>query len=218
MRKKFWRSRGRLPKSMHSHREDRILEYLAMMAVKYMVDPDEFFICIVKAWNKGESVCSQVKVRCRKRMKDSAIFIFTADREVLAQFPISTRILNGENELKNYVDNVYVKAPRVAEAANLKIKDLKAGMKRVSLKARVLEVPERNMVYTRFGVEAYVSNVLIGDETDRIRIALWNQQIDEVSEGDLIMIENCRVASFRGERQLRIGKIKVIKNSASLSN
>jgi len=212
---------GRLPKRMHSHKDEGILGYLAMMAVKYMVDPKEFFSCIVEAWNKGESVCNQLKVRCRKRMRDSAVFIFTADREVLAQFPISTRILNGKNELKNYVDNVYVKAPRVAEAANLKIKDLKAGMKRVSLKARVLEVPERNMVYTRFGAEAYVSNVLIGDETDRIRIALWNQQIDEVSEGDLIMIENCRVASFRGERQLRIGKngkIKVIKNSASLSN
>lgn len=92
---------------------------------------------------------------------------------------------------------------------------LQAGMKKVSLKAMVLEVPERNRVYTRFGAEAYVANVLIGDETGRIRIALWNLQINKVSEGDIVMIENCRVVSFRGERQLRIGKhgkITVVKN------
>ena len=62
-------------------------------------------------------------------------------------------------------------------------------MKKVSLKAMVLKVPERNMVYTRFGAEAYVANVLLGDETGRIRIALWNLRIDKVSEGDIVMIE-----------------------------
>lgn len=218
MQKKNWRGRGRLPKSMHSHKDEKILEYLAMIVVKYKIDPDEFFSCIVKAWNKGETGCNQVKVICRKRMRDSAIFLFTADSEVLAQFPISTRILKGENDLKNYMDAICVKAPQVEEAVNLKIKDLHAGMKNVSLKARVLKVPERNRVYTRFGAEAYVANVLIGDETGRIRIALWNLQIDSVSEGDLIMIENCRVASFRGEHQLRIGKhgkITVVKDAES---
>ena len=215
MRKKFRRGRGRLPKRMHSHKDEGILGYLAVMAVKYKIDSNKFFNCIVEAWNKGESVCNQLKVRCRKRMRDSAVFIFTAGYEVLAQFPISNGILKGKNELENYMDTVCFKAPSVEESANLKIRDLHVGMKKVSLKAMVLEVPERNMVYTRFGAEAYVANVLIGDETGRIRIALWNLQIDKVSEGDIVMIENCRVASFRGERQLRIGKhgkITVVKN------
>jgi len=35
---------------------------------------------------------------------------------------------------------------------------------------------------------------------------LWNQQIDTVSVGDTIQIENARVVTFRGERQLRIGR------------
>ena len=215
MRKKFRRGRGRLPKRMHSHKDEGILGYLAVMAVKYKIDSNKFFNCIVEAWNKGESVCNQLKVRCRKRMRDSAVFIFTAGYEVLAQFPISNGILKGKNELENYMDMVCFKAPSVEESANLKIRDLHVGMKKVSLKVMVLEVPEQNMVYTRFGAEAYVANVLIGDETGRIRIALWNLQINKVSEGDIVMIENCRVASFRGERQLRIGKhgkITVVKN------
>ena len=220
MRKKFWRGRGKLPKSMYSRKDDKVLGYLAIIAVKHKVDPNEFFSCIVDAWNLGESRCNHLKVKCRRRMKDSAIFIFTAGHKVLAQFPISTEILNRETDLKDYMSNVHVKAPSVKKADNLKIKDLKAGMKGVSLKARVLEIPEMKRVYTRFGLEAYVTNVLLCDETGRIRMALWNLQVDKISEGDIVMIENCRIASFRGERQIRIGKngkIRVIKNTASLS-
>ncbi|MCW4020770.1 MAG: hypothetical protein NWF14_06045 [Candidatus Bathyarchaeota archaeon] len=221
MQKKFWRGRGRLPNSMHSHKDERILGYLAMMAVKYKIDSNKFFDCIVKAWNQRESECNQVKVRCRERTRDSAIFIFTAGHEVLAQFPVPTGILQGKNELENYMDMVCVKAPQVEETTNPKIKDLKAGMKRVNLKAKVLEIPEPNRVYTRHGTEAYVTNALVGDETGTTRMNLWNQQINMVSKGDLIKIENCTVASFRGERQLRIGKhgrITVVKNAESLSN
>ena len=111
MRKKFRRGRGRLPKRMHSHKDEGILGYLAVMAVKYKIDSNKFFNCIVEAWNKGESVCNQLKVRCRKRMRDSAVFIFTAGYEVLAQFPISNGILKGKNELENYMDTVCFKAP-----------------------------------------------------------------------------------------------------------
>ncbi len=62
------------------------------------------------------------------------------------------------------------------------------------------------MVYTRFGTEAHISNALIADETGTIRMSLWNQQINMVSRGDSIEIENSKVVSFRGERQLRIGR------------
>ena len=37
-------------------------------------------------------------------------------------------------------------------------------------------------------------------------MSLWNQQIDIVSKGDVVKIKNGRVASFNGERQLRVGK------------
>jgi len=92
------------------------------------------------------------------------------------------------------------------EDANPRIKDLKAGMKQINLKARVLEIPKSKMVYTRSGMMAYVSNALIADETGSIRISLWNQQINIISEGDLINIKKGKVARFRGERQLRIGR------------
>jgi len=216
MQKKFWRGRRERASGKESvSKRRKILEYLATIAVKQGLDASEFFNCIVKAWSQEKSECKQVSVRCRGRTEESAIFLFSVDHEVLAQFPIPTRILRGKNDLESYTSMVYVKTSPLEGAADQRIKDLKAGMKKVNLKAKVLEIPKPNMVYTRFGTEAYVTNVLVGDETGTIRMNLWNQQINVVSEGDMIKIDNGIVTSFRGERQLRIGKhgrIRVIQH------
>jgi len=217
MLKHVWRGRGRLPNSMHSYKDRRILEYLARIAYMHKVDSSGFFDCIVEAWNHKESECEQLVIRCRKKTNDSAIFLFTHVQKVVAQFPISTTILLGSNQLESYMRTMQ---PRRASSvksdagANPRIKNLKAGMKRINLKARVLEIPKSKMVYTRSGMMSYVSNALIADETGSIRISLWNQQINIISEGDLIKIENGKVTRFRGERQLRIGRhgsLSVIK-------
>jgi len=89
-------------------------------------------------------------------------------------------------------------------------------MKRVNIKARVLEVSQPRLVVTRFGFCANVANVLVTDETGNIQLPLWNKQIDEISAGDLIQVENVNVIVFRGVRQLKVGrsgKVSVIKNS-----
>ena len=88
----------------------------------------------------------------------------------------------------------------------MKIKDLRNGMKKVNLKATVLEIARPMLVFTRFGNYASVANALITDETGTIKLCLWNEQIDYVSVGDTVQIENAHVSTFRGERQLRIGR------------
>jgi len=37
-------------------------------------------------------------------------------------------------------------------------------------------------------------------------LCLWNEQITSISVGDTVQIENARISTFRGERQLRVGK------------
>jgi replication factor A1 len=88
----------------------------------------------------------------------------------------------------------------------LQIRDLRAGMKEVNLKAKVLEIARPTLVFTRFGNYASVANALIGDETGTIKLCLWNEQINSVCAGETVQIENAHVSMFRGERQLRIGK------------
>jgi replication factor A1 len=212
MAKQIWRGRGRPLSSMPSYKDGRILESLARIAMLHKVDPSEFFNRIVEAWNRNGSECAQLAIKCRKKTRDSAIFLFTDGRKragkVIAQFPISIAILQGENPLKSYTETLLARTSSVKnfEGADSKISDLKVGMKKVSLKVKVLEVPQSRIVQTRYGTTACVSNAVIKDETGSMKMSLWNQQIEAVHEGDIIGVRNGKVTWFSGERQLRLGR------------
>jgi len=212
MAKQIWRSRGRPVNSMCSNNDGRILESLARIALLHKVDSSEFFNRIVEAWNHGESECGQLAVKCRKRTKNSAIFLFTTGgkpaEKVIAQFPISIAILHGKNQLESITETILTRTSSFKnfEGVPSKIGDLKVGMKKVSLKAEVLETPKPKVVYTRYGTMACVSNTLIRDETGSMKLSLWNHQIGMVHKGDVVDVKNGAVASFDGERQLRLGR------------
>ena len=208
MAKQIWRGRGRPLKSMYSYKDGRILENLARIAMLHKVGASDFFNCIVEAWNHEGSECEQVIIECRKRTKNSAIFLFTNGREVVAQFPISITILQGTNQLESYTKTILARISSVKNFVGVdsKIGDLKVGMKKVSLKAEVLEIPKSKIVYTRYGTTACISNALIRDETGSMKMSLWNQQINTVHKGDVINVKNGTVAWFSGEMQLRLGR------------
>ena len=208
MAKQIWRGRGRPLKSMYSNKDGRILENLARIAMLHKVDASEFFNCIVEAWNHEGSECEQLAIKCPKRTKNSAIFLFTTGREVVAQFPISIAILRGKNQLESYTETILARTSSVKnfEGVTSKIGNLKVGMKKVSLKAEVLEIPESKIVYTRYGTTACISNALIRDETGSMKMSLWNHQISMVHKGDVIDVKNGKVTWFSGERQLRLGR------------
>jgi len=89
----------------------------------------------------------------------------------------------------------------------LKIKDLRNGMKRVSIEAKVVEKTDPREVTSRFKDETYmVATATITDETGSIKLTLWNEQIDQVNIDDKIKVENGYVTSFKGEIQLNIGR------------
>ena len=89
----------------------------------------------------------------------------------------------------------------------MKIKDLRNGMKRVSIEAKVTEKSDPREVTSRFKNETFnVANAVITDETGSIKLTLWNEQIDQVNIDNIVKIENGYVTSFKGEIQLNIGK------------
>jgi len=89
----------------------------------------------------------------------------------------------------------------------VKIKDLRNGMSKVTLVAKVLEISEPRNVVSRFsGRPLRVADAIIGDETGTIKLSLWNEQIDQVNVNDTIKIENGYVNSFRGKLQLNVGR------------
>ncbi|MGB9134514.1 MAG: OB-fold nucleic acid binding domain-containing protein [Candidatus Bathyarchaeia archaeon] len=89
----------------------------------------------------------------------------------------------------------------------MKIKDLKNGMKRVDVEAKVIGKSEPRVVMSRYKDETYrVAEATVGDETGQIKLTLWNDQIEQVNENNTVKVENGYVTSFKGEIQLNVGK------------
>ncbi|UCE15382.1 MAG: DNA-binding protein [Candidatus Bathyarchaeota archaeon] len=89
----------------------------------------------------------------------------------------------------------------------MKIKDLKDGMRRVDVVAKVTEKSETREVRSRYKDETYqVADAMISDETGTVKLVLWNQQIEQVNVDNTVKIENGYIRSFRGEIQLNVGR------------
>lgn len=218
MRNKAWTTRGRPPGRFHSYDDIRLLDYLARISVKHEIDSGKFFSSFLDAFQHEEATCGELSIKCRVKTRDHAIFLITNTHKVVAQFPMPERIFAKTNPLKEFTCGASFMRNSVQEAksSHYQIKDLRVGMKRVNIKGRVLEVSQPRVVATRFGLYANVTNVLVTDETGTIQLPLWNKQIDEISAGDLIQVENASVIVFRGVRQLKVGrsgKVSVVKNS-----
>jgi len=185
-------------------------EYLAFLSLKYEVDPDRFFYALNSAWEKKRAMCGGLSIQCRSKMQDRAIFLMMKDSKVVSQFPIPRKfLLEQANPIKTYrrTNLLHRRITRKPERPySSYIRDLKVGMKKINLKAKILEIPKPTLVFTRFGNYASVANASVTDETGTIRLSLWNEQISTVSVGDVIQIENAHMSFFRGEPQLRIGK------------
>lgn len=185
-------------------------EYLAFLAIKYEVPPEQFLNALRIAENKKIIKCENLTIQLRSKQKDKSIFLIKKNSEVVAQFPVSNNFLSDKNNQlmsfmgTNTIRKYLAKKNRTSPSNN--IRDLRPGMTKINLKAEILEIAEPKRVVTRYGNNANIVKVLIGDETGTIKLCLWNEQIDKVSKGDLVQIENAQASAFRGERQLALGK------------
>jgi replication factor A1 len=185
-------------------------EYLAFLSAKYEVDPDRLFDALILAGESRESRCGDLSIEWRGETRDRIMFLILMGSKVVSQLSVFKEFLleqghpirdfMGSEKVRRFLDK------RARKSTFVPIKDLRSGMRQVSLKAKVLEIPKSNLVCTRFGNYAKVANVLIADETGSIRLCLWNEQIASISAGDTIQIENARTSTFKGERQLNIGR------------
>jgi replication factor A1 len=195
-------------------------EYLAFLSTKYEVDADSLFHALISAEENRKSKCGNLSIECRGKQRNKIILLITKDSKVVAQFPVSREFLLEQNnpikdaQKADVLCRHLIKKDR--EPHSFQIKDLRIGMKKVSLKAEVIEIAKPMLVFTRFGNYATVTNALIADKTGQIKLCLWNEQIDSISIGETIQIENASISTFRGERQLRIGKKGILHSVESM--
>jgi replication factor A1 len=185
-------------------------EHIALISVKYNVYPAEIFQALVLAKEDGKATCGELCVEYRGQIKGETIFLIKKNDAVLAQFRVDEEVLSRkDNPFESWMSTDKIRkkiAKQNTEAVYTTIQDLRTGMKRINVKAEVLEMPKPAQVHTQFGNTVMVVNAVVGDDTGTIKLCLWDGQISSINHGDSIEIKNAQVCTFRGERQLRLGK------------
>ena len=161
----------------------------------------------------------ELTVEYRGSIGDEAIFLITKHNNVVIQFHVPEEFLSKKNTcFESWMDTDKIRhqmsKQNRAPYQSILVQDLRHGMTRVTVEAKVLETPKPSQVQS-YGNTLMVTNALIADETGKIKLCLWNEQANSVVEGDTIQIKNAAVSTFKGERLLRLGRtgtISVLQN------
>ncbi len=189
-------------------------DQLAFISAQNDVYPTELFEGLVQA-KEGEKVAvEELTVEYRGNVNDQSIFLITKEGKVIAQFRVPDETLaRTDVSFDSSMDTGRVRkeiARQNPAPSHLKIEALRVGMKKINVTAHVVELAEPAKVHTQFRDNAVVSNAVVEDETGRVLLCLWDQQVNSVRIGDFIEVKNAHVAMFKGEKQLRLGKNGII--------
>jgi replication factor A1 len=133
----------------------------------------------------------------------------TASQEFKALFVPRSKIGERVRVRIRNVSGKFARAERVVqiEGIRMKINELRDGMKRINVTAKVTEKSDTREVTSRFKDQTLkVATAMIADETGTIKLTLWNEQISQVNVNDTVKIQNGYITSFRDEIQLNIGR------------
>ncbi len=88
----------------------------------------------------------------------------------------------------------------------MKVGELEAGMKGVEVDATVQEVSKPKEIRSKDGKQLRIAEATISDGVGSMKLALWDDQIRQITVNDRIRIYKGFVTSFRGQPQLNVGK------------
>jgi replication factor A1 len=194
-----------------NHKEPIIIEHLAFLSVKHSVCLSELYRALVSARGIGKSICGDLTVEYRGIINDHAVFLITKANKVVAQFPVAQEFLFRKNiSFESWLDTDKIRkqvAKRNLAINSTLIHNLRHGMKKVNLKAEVLETQKPQLIHTQYGNSVMLTNAWISDETGKVKLCLWGEHAYSPVVGDIVQIKHASVRTFMGERQLSLGRI-----------
>jgi hypothetical protein len=195
-------------------KKPNIIEHLAFLSVKYTVYLSELFNALVSAKESGQAVCQQLTVNYRGTFNRQAVFLITKEEKVVVQFRVEECFLSRKDfNFENWLNTDRIRrqiAKQTPESNVYVISDLRHGMKKVNIEAKVSEASPPLLIHTRYGNNIMLTNVWIKDDTGKIKLCLWGEQANSAVVGEKIQIRNASVFTYKGERQLRVGKTGTI--------
>jgi replication factor A1 len=186
------------------------LWYLISLSKKYGLDTRKFLMCFRDAWTHEKSSHNGISIQLRQKTENNCVFLVTQDQKVVAQLHLTQNLLEYLPQVDPgsfpFVESTPASRIETLETIDLQIKDINAGVRSVNLKAKVVGKSIPRYVFSRFGDALTLSTATISDGTGSMRMSLWNAEIDRVSIGDTVQINNGRVTTFRGELQVSLGR------------
>jgi len=195
------------------------LWYLIRLSRKYGLDTHKFLMCFPHASAHNKSSHNGISIQLRQKTENDCVFLVTQDQKVVAQLQLTQNLLKHLPQVNPasfpFVESAPASKMETLETGDLQIKDIDAKVRCINLKAKVVGKSSPRCVFSRFGDALTLSTATISDGTGSMRMPLWNAEIDRVSIGDTVQIENGRVRTFRGELQVslgRRGRLEVVEN------
>ena len=88
----------------------------------------------------------------------------------------------------------------------MKISEIKDGDTEINVEGEIVEKTYAREVRSRYGRVLIVADATLKDETGKITMTLWNEQVKQVMVGDKIKIENGYAKTYKNILQLSTGK------------
>jgi hypothetical protein len=204
--------------------QDRDLAYLLQLSQKHNLPLKTFHDSLMTATRKGKAQCKNLKIETRSRAETASTYMFSLDGEPFAQATIRNssvkKLVKLPQEYSSFLEDDENRLDRNRNGSALprEIGNMRVGQGGLSFKAHVVRKSEVRAVTTRDGTPLLVCSITLSDGTGQIPLAVWNSQINEISEGDLVEVQNARVRNFRGEIQLALsrkaGVLRVLEPAA----
>ena len=88
----------------------------------------------------------------------------------------------------------------------MKIKELKPGMRNISVDGKIEELSEPKEIMTKFGTAILLTTAKLVDDSGSIRLTLWGEQSPDLEDNAKVSVTGAFVKEFKEELQLSLGK------------
>ena len=92
----------------------------------------------------------------------------------------------------------------------MNINEIQPRMGNIELTATVVEKADVR-TFEKFGKQGRVCNATLQDDTGKVSLTLWNDDVDKVNTGDTVKITNGWASEYQGEVQLSTGKFGTLE-------
>ncbi|WP_319506105.1 OB-fold nucleic acid binding domain-containing protein [uncultured Methanolobus sp.] len=151
---------------------------------------------------------------------DRADLVKNGQIEVGQNYQIAGYVKEGYSGVEVNIGNngVFCETDEKVEARidSKKIEDIKNGMGDLNIRGRILDISDTRTFNKKDGSAGKVANIMIGDETGKIRVTLWDETADltkELQIDDSVEIINgyARENNFNQQVEMQIGNRSTIR-------